>query len=466
MQEIWRSLLVYTCRFVYYSVLHAEAVRPVFIFALGPSRHFFSFFSSASPELRLVTMLLSTLATVLIAQTAAAASSSSSCSFSTTVTDASGVLDLNACPTLDGTIEISGDDISSLDLSSVDSIKGDVDIFNSSSITSISLSSLVNITGSLLVEALTQLHNIDFSKLSLAKELLFISLPSLAVLNLNSGLANVSSLTLSDTALSDINSLIAFNEIDSLNVNNNKNVSSIDLSGLKTVSDSLVLSFNNDNATVKLDNLIWAANLTIQDVAEISISSLEKVNGSFNLAYNDFDSAYFDSLTEVGSSLQVFANDNLEALSFENLTTINGEFRVFNNSLLEEIELENLETVKGAISMSGSFDNFTLPSLKEVDGDFSISSTSEDFSCDAFDKLHDDDKIKGHNYNCSHPESSLSVASTSTKGSSSSSSTSSSSSSSSSDSSSSSSSKKSGAAYLTPGMLISSVIGAGFAFLL
>lgn len=409
-------------------------------------------------------MLLPTLATVLIAQVVIAASSTKNkCSFSTTVTDASGVLDLNACPTLDGTIEISGDEIAALDLSSVGSIKGELDIFNSSSITSISLAGLANITGSLLVEALTQLHNIDFSQLSLAKELLFVSLPSLALLSLNSGLANVSSLTLSDTALSSIDSLIAFNAIDTLDVNNNKNITSIDLSGLKTVSDSLILSFNSDNATVKLDSLIWAANLTIQDVGQISISALESVNGSFNLAYNDFDSAYFDSLTSVGSSLQVFANDNLEALSFENLTTINGEFRVFNNSLLEDIELGSLKKVKGAISMSGDFGNFTLPSLEEVDGDFSISSTSEDFSCDEFDKLHSDKKIEGHNYNCSHPTSSKSDSSTSTKKGSSSTSTSSSTSS---NSTSSSSSKKSGAAYLTPGMLLSSVIGAGLALLI
>lgn len=412
-------------------------------------------------------MLLPTLVSVLLAQVAVAASSSSSkCSFSTTVTDASGVLSLNACPTLDGTIEISGDDISALDLSSVTDIKGDLDIFNSSSVVSISLANLVNITGSLLVEALTQLHNIDFSQLSLANELLFVSLPSLALLSLNSGLANVSSLTLSDTALSSIDSLIAFNEIDTLNVNNNKNISSIDLSDLKTVSDSLVLSFNSDNATVKLDNLKWAANLTIQDVAEISIASLEAVNGSFNLAYNEFDSAYFDSLTTVGATLQVFANDNLEALSFQNLTTINGAFRVYNNSLLEDIELSELTTVKGAVSMTGSFDNFTLPALKEVDGDFSISSTSDDFSCDAFDKLHKAGKIKGHNYNCTHPTSSLSSSSTSTKKGSSSTSTSTSSSTSSSSDSSSSSSKKSGASYITPGMLLSSVVGAGLALLI
>lgn len=416
-------------------------------------------------------MLIKPFLVAVLAKLVLADSSSQKCSFSTTVTDASGVQALNACPTLDGTIEISGDDIdANLDLSSVGTIKGDLDIFNSSSVAAINLAGLSNITGSLSLDALTQLHNVDFSKLSLAKQLLFVSLPSLALLNLNSGLANVSSLTLSDTALSSIDNLLAFKEIDLLNVNNNKNITSIDLLSLHTVSDSLVLSFNSDNATVKLDSLVWAANLTIQDVGEISIANLQSVNSSFLLAYNSFDSADFDSLTSVGSSLLVYANDNLESLSFNNLTEINGEFRMLNNSLLEEIHLDNLETVSGAVSMSGDFGNFSLPKLKEVDGDFSITSTSEDFSCDAFDKLHSNKKIKGHNYNCSHPKSLLSSSaeSSATGGSknSSSSSSSSSSSKSSSSSSSSSSSKKSGASYLAPGMILSSLVGAGMALLI
>ncbi|SGZ55704.1 CIC11C00000000353 [Sungouiella intermedia] len=413
-------------------------------------------------------MLLNSLVLAILARFVAAASSSSnSCSLSTTLSAASAVLNLNSCPTLEGKIEITGDQVANLDLSSVEVVEADLSIFNSSSIQAINFSGLENVTGSLDFTALTQLNNIDFSKLTSAEELSFVSLPSLAQLNLNSGLANVSSLTLSDTALSSIDSLLNFKTIGVLNVNNNKNISSIDLSTLKTVTEGLTLSFNNDNATIKLENLVWAANLTIQDVGEVSISSLEAVNGSFILGYNGFDSVEFDSLNTVGSSFQVFANDNLESLSLANLTEIDGEFRVFNNSLLQDISLDNLATIKGALAMSGDFGNFTLPKLKEVDGDFSVSSTSEDFSCEAFNDLHDDKKIKGHNYNCSSPSSSVvSSGSATSSGSSKSTGSGSDSSSTSSSSSSSSSSKTGGAGYLTPGMLISTVIGAAFALIM
>lgn len=414
-------------------------------------------------------MLFKSLALTTLAALANAASSSDSCSFSTTITAASAASKLNSCPTLDGKIEVSGDEISNLDLSSVHTVKGDVNFFNSSSIQAINLGSLSNITGSLKFDALTQLHTIDFNKLQNAEELAFISLPSFAELNLNSGLANVSSLTLSDTAISSIDNLLKFDNIDLLNINNNKNISHIDLSGLKTVSKGLTLSFNHHNATVKLENLKWAANLTIQDVGEVSISELEYVNGTFVLAYNGFDSAEFDNLKSVGSAMQVFANDELTALSMGNLSEIDGEFRVYNNSRLDEIELGSLETIKGALNMKGDFGNFSLPHLKEVDGDFSISSDSDDFSCKPFEKLHDGKKIKGHNFNCSSPSTSSSALSSTSKGSKSTSKGGSSDSkggSSSSGSGSSSSKSSEGNVLLSPGMILSSIIGTGLALLI
>ncbi|PSK38262.1 hypothetical protein C7M61_002821 [Candidozyma pseudohaemuli] len=410
-------------------------------------------------------MLLQSLVLALAGFAAAADSSSQKCSYSTTILAASAVSELASCPTLDGTIEITGDAIGNLQLGQVQTVKGDVHIFNSSSITEIDFSGLGNITGSLSFDALTQLHAIQFNQLQKAKELSFISLPSFSSLNLNSGLAEVSSLTLSDTAISSVDKLLEFDNIGLLNINNNKNVTSIDLSGLKTVSQGLTLSFNSDNATVKLENLIWAANLTIQDVGDLSISNLEYVNGTFQLAYNGFDEVSFDNLKDVGSSLQIFANEELTAFSMNNLTEIDGELRIFNNSKLEELQLESLETVKGAINIKGDFGNFTLDNLKEVDGDFSVSSDNEDFDCKPFVKLHDNKKIKGHNFNCSSPSSS-SAASSSSGSSKSSGSSGSSGSGSSGSGSSGSSSKGAAAAYVTPGMILSSVVGSIIALMI
>ena len=399
--------------------------------------------------------------------TLAAAASLNSCSFSTTISAASAVQNLNSCPTLSGDITVTGDQLASVDLSQVNAIDADLLFFNSSSITDINFGGLANVTGLLGFSALTQMHNIEFSALTAAKELLFVSLPSLAALNLGLGLATVSQLTLSDTALSLIDLLLNFETIGVLNVNNNKNVTLIDLSSLQNVTEGLTLSFNSDNATVKLDKLQWASNLTLQDIGDVSIGSLQYVNGSFVVAYNSFDSVSFDSLSNVGASLQIFANDNLESLNLANLTEIDGEFHVFNNTYLEEIELDSLQTVKGAVSMKGDFGNFTLPDLKEVDGDFSIESTLDDFSCEAFDKLHKNNKIKGHNYNCLSPSTTQSSsAASSTSKSSSKSSGASSTSGLSLSSTSTSSTKSSSAAAFSPATFLGCVVAAAAALLI
>ncbi|GEQ68054.1 hypothetical protein JCM33374_g1720 [Metschnikowia sp. JCM 33374] len=421
----------------------------------------------------LCSLLFPVLASVVAAASSSASASADPCSFSTTVTAVADVAAINACPTLSGDITVTGNQLVNVDLSKVKSINANVKVFNSSSINSVSLASVANVTGSLAFSALTQLRNVDFSSLTLAQQLSFVSLPSLATLRLGSGLATVSSLTLSDTALTTIDNLLQFSTIDVLNVNNNKNISSIDLSGLQSVTQGLTLSFNNDKATVKLPNLQWASNLTLQDIRDVSISNLKYVNGSFILAYNSFDHISFDSLTNVGTSLQVFANDNLEDLNMNNLTEVDGEFHIFNNTYLSDFELNNLQLVKGAFNMKGDFGNFTLPSLREVDGDFTVFSTSNKFSCKPFNKLHDSNKIKGHNYNCSSPYATLSsVASSSTakasssaKTSSAATSTGSSSSAAATASSTATSTKKSDATNASPAMVLTGAIAAVLALL-
>ncbi|KAG7195397.1 uncharacterized protein KQ657_003155 [Scheffersomyces spartinae] len=401
------------------------------------------------------------LATALAGISSAASSSSASCSFLTTITAQASLNALNACPTLDGTIEINGDAIGAVDLGAVESIKGDVTVTNSSSITSLVFSSLANITGSLDIVALTQLSNIDFTSLSLVKQLKLISLPSLATLNLNKGISKASHIEVSDTALSAFP--LSITDIDYLDINNNKNITSLDLP-LETVSDTLILSFNNDEAEVKLDNLIWASNLTIQDISSLSASNLTAVNGSFVIAYNLFDEFELDSLKSVGGSLRIINNEELKSLSFKDLTTIGGEFNMVNNSKLSDTEdaFNEINTIRGAVNIAGDFSNFTMDGLKNVAGDFSFESTNDNFSCDAFDQLHDNNDIKGHNYNCSAPTQSSSASSGSSKSTSGSSSKSGSSTSgSSSGSSSSSSTKASNGAFIKGSVGVGSLIMGG-----
>jgi hypothetical protein len=228
---------------------------------------------------------------------------------------------------------------------------------------------------------------------------------------LNKGISKANSIEISDTAIGSLEGLTNYDTVGVLNVNNNKNITQIDLI-LSEVTENLILSFNSDDCEVALDQLEIASNLTIQDVASLSLKNLTYVNGTFQIAYNTFEKLDVANLKQVGAAFQVFANDDLKSVSFPDLTLIDGELRMGNNTVLEDMgkTFENLTTIAGALNVQGDIANFSLPALKKVAGDFDFTSTNEDFDCSSFEEQQSDGKILGHNFNCTVPEKSASVS--------------------------------------------------------
>ncbi|KAI5968149.1 ECM331 [Candida pseudojiufengensis] len=358
-----------------------------------------------------------TTSTTANTSTSTTSTSNNSCSFSsTTISALTAVEQVNSCPTLDGTILITGNEISEINLNSINQLNANLTIYNSSTINTINLNSIENITGSLNFNNLTQLRTINLNLIEMAQDLQFISLPNFENLNLNSDVLKAGRIILSNTALSNLNGLALFDSIEYININNNKNMSQLNFENLKNVSDSLILSFNHNNAQVNLNNLDWCSNLTIQDVSNFQANNLTFINGSLQFSYNSFDSLNVSSLTNIGSSLQIFANDELENLAFGSLTSIGGELRFFNNSELSQLNqtFTALQRIDGAVSINGNIDSFNLPNLQRIRGDFQLNSTSEDFNCDEFNDYHENGDIEGNNYICSYPSGSLIVTEGST----------------------------------------------------
>lgn len=324
------------------------------------------------------------------------------CSLSTTISAADAIRSLNSCPTLEGDIVITGEEYSELDWSDVKSIKANVTIENSANVTSMDFSSLETIGGSLELNFLTEVELLNFTLLKSASELSLISLTSLALLNMGQDTI-VSSFTLYNTKITSIDLLMDYKTIGSLVVSNNKDIVSIDLSETETVDSWLVLSFNGNDAEVKLPNLSTAANLDIQDVAELSVPSLTSISETLVLGYNTFDLVDFEVLESIGVAVQVFSNDAMHSLSFPKLTYVNGSVEITNNTVLTNIDLDKLETIAGATTIDGDFYNFTLPALTAADGLFTICSSNSNFTCDYFDNLHLGGEIKAAGYNCTEP---------------------------------------------------------------
>lgn len=358
----------------------------------------------AADETNTTTTARSTTTTTGSNSKSTSTSSTDTCSFSrTTITNATALQQLTSCETLDGEITISGNEFASIDLPQLREIAGDVTVINSKSIVAINLNQLRSIDGKLTVTNMTQLNTIDLSSLRNSQDLELVSLPSFANLVLNRELERAGKVILSDTALTNLNGLTSFNNIQYMNINNNKNITQIQFPNLRSITDALILSFNNDDAVVELNDLEWAANLTVQSVGQLSASELRAVNGTLQVSYNLFESLNLSTLTYVGSSLQVFAHDELTSIDFKSLREIGGELSLFNNSELHDLQnaFPSLEVVEGAVAISGDIANLSMNSLEKVKGDFQLNSTSEDFDCSDFDQLHDDGDIEGNNYICS-----------------------------------------------------------------
>lgn len=407
----------------------------------------------------------------VLAAFAAAETSANPCSMSTTLTAASAVSLLNACPTLQGEITIKGEDITEVDLSKVITIEALLNVSESKTLNNINFGSLEKVPGSLLIAALTSLNAMLFPLLKSAKELIFRSLPQLASLNLNLPLANITSLVVSDTGLSTFDNFLPLTSIERFDFNNNKAVVTINAAGLKETKE-LHFSFNNPKVVIDLSDLKRIERLTIQDASSFDISDLEFVEKTLMLGYNSVTRMNLDSLKSVGESARIYANNKLITLDMNDFVEALGELQVFNNTILNDVDLSELKKVQGAVNFTGVLGNLNMKKLELVKGDFYIEGTAKNFTCKQFDKLQSEGKIEGNNYKCSSPSSTSlasksgsSTATGSSRSSSDSSSGSSGSSSKSSDSSQNptSSRGKSGAAYLRPDMLISVVMGAAIA---
>ena len=335
---------------------------------------------------------------------AVAALSSAKCLFLTTVTDAAGVAALNACPTLSGDITVEGDGLGgAVDLSQVQVLKGNLDLTNSTSVTLISLGGLEEVDGQLNIAKFTSVFNIDFTKLSsVTGNLSLVTMPSLSGMNLNTGLTKLNSLTISDTALSELTGLVSnVTEMAYLDLDNNKNMSLIKLP-LKKVTDQLILSFNDDNANVTLDSLEEAYSVVIQDVALVSLKKLKAVNLTFQIAYGFFEDLELPNLEEVDGSVRIVANTQLLNVSFPKLTTIGGELGFENNTKLEDLgdAFPEVTDIKGALNIKGDIGSFELPKLKQVAGTFTLESTNDELDCS---KALDKSKVKANDPVCSAP---------------------------------------------------------------
>ena len=346
----------------------------------------------------------------LLAASAVAADSSSATSTSSgsvpsgcslgssaTATAQSDLDKYSGCTTLVGNLTIDGV-LGSGALANVKKFDGSLRIFNATDLVTFSADSIEEITGSLELQSLTVLTTASFGALEKVGTISLITLPAISTFATN--LKSASNILISDTSLESIDGFSALKTVDSFNINNNRYLTSVKAS-LNTVSNALELGFNGQNTALSFDNLIWANNITLSSVSNVSFASLQNVNASLGFINNTFTTLSVDQLKSVGQTFTISSNDDLNSVSFKNLTSIGGGFVIANNTNLQTIDtFSEITTIGGALSVIGNFTTLDLSSLKSVRGVADVETSASNFSCDALKKLQNKGAIQGDKFVC------------------------------------------------------------------
>ncbi|CAL9735280.1 cell wall protein Ecm33p [Monosporozyma servazzii] len=347
-----------------------------------------------------------------------------------------------SCKTITGNLTITGE-LGSGAIANVQKIDGSLIIKNATQLVSFSADSISEITGSLELTDLTILTTASFGSLEKVNSINLITLP--AISTFNSKLSSADNIYISDTTLESVDGFSVLSKVSTFNINNNRFLTSIQ-SSLKTVSDALSFQFNGDNATITLDELIWANNITLSDVSSASFNNLQSVNASLAFLNNSLESIKLNNLSNVGQTFTIAYNDELTDLELGQLTKVGGGLVVANNTNLIKIDaFKKLQSIGGALNVLGKFGVLDLKSLKSVRGAADVETTSSNFSCSALKTLQKKGAIQGDKFVCKtgHKSSSKKVSSVSSEHKAKSTSTSTSSSASNTDSASASSSSSS-----------------------
>lgn len=333
----------------------------------------------------------------------------SGCSLGTSST-ATAQADLDkfsGCKTIVGNLTITGS-LGSAALANVQKIDGSLRIYNATSLGSFAADSVKEITGALNMQDLTILTTASFGALEEVDTINLITLPAISTFKTN--LQSANNIVVSDTSLESVEGFGSLKEVNVLNINNNRYLNSFN-SSLESVSGALQFASNADETTVSFDNLIWANNITMRDVQNISFAKLQSVNSSLGFINNTVSHLNLTKLGKIGQTLAVISNKNLDQLDFHNLSSVGGGLVVANNTGLKVIDgLSNVATIGGAIDITGNFTSLDLSSLKSVRGGATFDTKSGNFSCSPLKSLQSKGAIQGDSFVCKNGATSTSMS--------------------------------------------------------
>ncbi|AAS50708.2 ABL063Cp [Eremothecium gossypii ATCC 10895] len=357
--------------------------------------------------------------TSVLVLAAGVSAQSNSCSVSSGAT-ATAQADLDkysSCKKLSGDLVISGKQLSNGALANVEEIDGSLSIIDSSTIVNFSADKLRKIKDSLKLMDLPSLEAASFGAL---EEVSMVQFQALPVVNniVTSKLKTANDIVISNTNLRSIKEFTSLGAVQKFDVNNNRYLRSIDAS-IKTVGNSLALSSNDKIENITFNNLVWANNITLYSVRDISMKALVAVNHSLAVESCPMKSLELSNLTKVGGDVTFANNEHLTKIDLSKVEEITGALVIADNEKLDRINgFKSVKSIGGSLTVNGSFSELDLSELGSVRGGVSVNSKAKNFSCNPLDDLHKAKNIQGK-YQCSTGKSDDSSSSSGSSGSSS-----------------------------------------------
>ncbi|KAI9771351.1 MAG: hypothetical protein M1840_002321 [Geoglossum simile] len=314
---------------------------------------------------------------------------------SNTIQNQGDAKSLESCSSISGDIVISSVASGSISLDGIQTIGGNLICHDAVNLTSLSAKDLRSISKDFDLSGLIVLSTLKFPSLKEVDSILWSALPALQQLTFTATVNKAKTVIITNTQLNSLDG-INLEQAETFNVNNNQYLKSVELQ-LSNVSNALNVEANGKDLVASFPNLLWAYNITFRNCSEISIPSLESVNGSIGFFDNYFTNFTAPNLTFTGTSGAVVfvSNSKLTTIELPELKTVGGTFQIANNSALQIVGgTPSLSVVAGAIDFAGEFTNVSLPGLTDVRGNFNMQ-TSKDFDCNPFKAFKSNGTIKG-----------------------------------------------------------------------
>lgn len=226
----------------------------------------------------------------------------------------------------------------------------------SSSLISLTAGSLTSISDTFTLNNLTALSTLSFTALTSVGTILWTTLPALGELTFTAGVDTATSVTIGDTHLSSLAGLSdTLTAVSYMDLNNNGRLQTLDLA-LQSVSDRVLLQANGQSFAVTLNDLKWAANLTIANTTTFLVPALETINGSLRFDSNYFTSFSAPNLTSVSTGdLSLLNNADMTELNLPLLEKVGGGVTIVNNTAFQNLSLPLLADVSGAVTIGGNY---------------------------------------------------------------------------------------------------------------